>query len=93
MASILFQIVRTWNSQFKLKLSQKLKTFSQFFFHFWNLRQYLNIFKESMIVITNVFPKLATLKILLRPLSKKHLFKTRFDSQHVKASQILAKSS
>ena len=45
-----------------------------------------------MIVIAKVFPKLQTLKILLRPLSKKRRFRTRIESQHVKAPQILAKS-
>ena len=32
-----------------------------------------------------------TVENLVRPLSKKRRFRTRFDSQHVKASQILAK--
>ena len=32
------------------------------------------------------------MKILVRPLSKNRGFRTRFDSQHVKASQMLAKS-
>ena len=45
-----------------------------------------------MIVIANVFAKLETLKILLRPLSEKRRFRTRLDGQHVKASQIIAKS-
>ena len=45
-----------------------------------------------MIVIANVFAKIETLKILLRPLSEKRRFRTRLDSQHVKASQIIAKS-
>ena len=45
-----------------------------------------------MIAIVNVFPKLLTVKILVRPLSEKCRFRTRFDSQHVKASQMLAKS-
>ena len=44
-----------------------------------------------MIVTANVFPKLQTVKILIRPLSKKRRFRTRFDSQHVKPSQIPAK--
>ena len=63
-----------------------------FLFHFWNVHQILNILKEKMIVIANVFRKLHFVKNFLRPLSKKHRFKTRFDSQHAKASQILAKS-
>ena len=46
-----------------------------------------------MIVIANVFPKLQTVKDLVRPLSKKRRFRTCFDSQHVKASQILSKSA
>ena len=45
-----------------------------------------------MILIVNGYPKLGTVIILLRPLSKKRRFRTRFDSQHVKVSQIRAKS-
>ena len=48
--------------------------------------------KKRVIVIANVFPKLGTVKLWLRPLSKKRIFRTRFDRQHVKTSQILAKS-
>ena len=45
-----------------------------------------------MIFIANVFPKLQTVKSLVRPLYKKGRFRTRFDTQHVNASQILANS-
>ena len=45
-----------------------------------------------MMVIANVFPKLQTVKFLVRALSKKRRFGKRFDSQHLKFSQILAKS-
>ena len=62
-----------------------------FLFHFWNVQQSLNILEKNMIVIANVFLKLQTVKILVRPLSKKRRFRTRFDSEHVKASQMLAK--
>ena len=62
-------------------------------FHFWNLHQILNILKKGIIVTANVFPKLETVKILVRPLSKKISFRTQFNNQHVKASQIFAKSS
>ena len=44
-----------------------------------------------MIVTANVFPKLQTVKIFLRKLSQEHRFRTHFDSEHVKASQLLAK--
>ena len=43
-------------------------------------------------VIAIVFPKLQTLKILVRPLSKKRRFWKRFDRQQLGVSQILAKS-
>ena len=45
-----------------------------------------------MIFIANVFPKLQTVKVFFIPLSKKRCFRTRFDSEHMKDSQILAKS-
>ena len=45
-----------------------------------------------MIVIADVFPKLQTLKFLLTPLSQKGCFRTRFDSKHVKASEVFLKS-
>ena len=45
-----------------------------------------------MIVIPNVFPKLQTVKNLFRTLSKGRRFSVCFDSQHVKASEILVKS-
>ena len=49
-------------------------------------------FQEKMMVIANVFPKLETVNIFIRPLCKKCRFGKCFDSQHVKVSQILAKS-
>ena len=45
-----------------------------------------------MMVIANEFPKLETVKNFDRPPCKKHRLGTRFDSQHLKLSQILAKS-
>ena len=41
-----------------------------------------------MIVIANIFPKLQTVKSLVRTLSKKRRFRTRFDRQDLKATQI-----
>ena len=45
------------------------KNFLKFLFDFWNLHQFLNIFKKKMIVIANVFPKLQTVKDLVRTIS------------------------
>ena len=46
-----------------------------------------------MILIANVFPKIQTVKDLVRPLSKKCRFRTSIDSQHVKGYQSLVKSA
>ena len=77
---------------FETQLSEKQKPFSNFLFQLWILYQILNILKEKMIVIANVFPKLLIVKIFVRKVYKEPRFRTDFLSQHVKASQILAKS-
>ena len=41
-------------------------------------------------VIANVLPKLQNVKNFVRPFCRKRHWRTRFDSQHVKVSQILA---
>ena len=75
----------------QLQLPIKRKHFSNFFLNSWNLNQILNILNEKMIVIANVLTRLQTVKILVRPLSKMRRFRKRFDTQHVKALQILVK--
>ena len=77
----------------QMNSAKNQKLFPNFSFHFWHLHQMLNILKKRMIVIANIFPKLQTVKILLKPLSKKRCYRTRCDSQHVKASQIVVKCS
>ena len=52
----------------------------------------LNILKKNMMAIAIVFPKLQTVKMFVRPLRKKCHLGTRPDGQHVKVSQVLAKS-
>ena len=89
MATILFKVVRIYNSHFKWYNLKKENLFLKFLFHFWISHQILNILKEKMIAIANVFPKLQTVKILVRPHSKKRCFRTHFDSEHVRASQTL----
>ena len=79
-------------SQFNCNYLKNEKLFLNFLFHFWNLHQILDILKKTMIVIGHVFPKLQAMEILIRALSKQRHFRTSIDSQHMKASQILAKS-
>ena len=92
MAIILFNIVRIPNSLFECNYLKNEKVDVNFLSRLRNILQILNIFKKRMIVKANEFPNLQTVKNLLRDLSKKRRFGTRFDSQHVKASQILVKS-
>ena len=84
--------MRICNSQFKCNYLKNKKLFLDFLFHFLDFHQILNILKKNLIVIANVFPKSQTVKILVRPHSKKRGFGTRFESEHVKASQIVGKS-
>ena len=77
----------------QMQLSEKRKSFWEFFVPFLESTSNFKSFeKKRMIVIANVFPKLGTVKIFLRPLSIKRRFRRHFDTQHVKKSQILAKS-
>ena len=92
MASIFFKILRICDSQFICNYVINEAFFLKFLLDFWTLYQILNIFKEKMIVIANVFPKLKTVKIFGRKLYKEPRFRTGFGSQHVEASQILVKS-
>ena len=65
-----FQDLRISKSQLRCNYLKNRNLFLIFLFSFWNLYRVLNILKKMMIVIANVFPKLQTVKILVRPLSK-----------------------
>ena len=92
MANILFKIVRICNSQFKWNYLKNEQLFLSFFLNFWILHQILNILKRKILVIANVFPKLHTMKRLVRTVFKQQRFKTGSGSQCVKVSQTLPKS-
>ena len=92
MASILVNVARICDSQFKCNYLKNQKHLIKFLFHSWTLHQTSNISKKRMMVIANVFPKLQTVKNFVRLLRKKRRFRTSFDSQHVKVSKTLAKS-
>ena len=58
------------HQHFQMQLSQKRKTFSDFFFffflHFLNLDSILNIFEQKMTLRADVFVKLRTPKNVVR---------------------------
>ena len=66
---ILFWIVRTCRSLLKSSYLKNKKHFLGFLFHLWNLDPIWNVCKKKKIVISNVFPKLATVQGLVKPLS------------------------
>ena len=74
--SIMFRIVRICRSLFKASSLKKKKHFIEFLFHLWNLHQISNIFQKKIIVIANVFRKLATVQGLVTPLTIQRRLKT-----------------
>ena len=82
---------KNWQLAIQMHLSEKRNLFSEFFVPFLESTSNLRHFEKRIMVIANVFPKLQTKENLVRPPCKKRCFGTRFDSQHVKVSQILAK--
>ena len=70
----------------QMQLSEKRKTFHEFFVLVLESTSNFEHFEKNMIVTANVFSKLETVKILVGPLSKKRSFRTRFDKAYVKAS-------
>ena len=91
--SILFKILRICRSLFKCNYLKNENRFLTFLFHQWNLHHISKIFTKRKIVIANVFLKLQNVKDLVRQLYKKRRFRTSFNSQHVKGSETLQKSS
>ena len=85
--------MRICRSLFQSSYIKNKKHFVGFLFHLWHLHHISNISKKKTIVIGNVFPKLATVRVSVRPLTIQRSLKTSFDSQHVKRFQTLAKCS
>ena len=79
MTSILFVTENIWRNQFGSNYLKNEKLFFNFFLHFRNLHEILNICKKKMSFIADLFPKLRTPKNVVRFLSKKSRFKGPFD--------------
>ena len=76
-----------------MRLSKKLKTFSQFFSPFSKSWSSFEHFETKMIFIANVFPKLETVKDMVRLKLGQPCFREPFDREHVKGSETLMKSA
>ena len=75
------------------QLSEKQKTFSEFFFPFLESTSNFKHLRTKMMVIANMFRKLETGKNFVTTPCKKCCFGTRLDSEHVKVFQIVAEST
>ena len=92
MISILFLTENIWRNQFGSNYLKNKKLFLNFFLHFRNLHEILNICKKKMSFIADLFAKLRTPENVGRYLSKKSCFKGSFDWQHGKRVQTLLRS-
>ena len=74
-----------------MEVTQKQKTFSQFFSAFLKSSENFEHFQKKMTLIDEVFPKLRTPKNKVRSMSIKSRFKGSFKKQHGKCAQTLLK--
>ena len=70
-----------------MRVSRKEKTFSDFFSAFLKSSLHFECLKKKMTLIAEVFPKLHTLKNVVRSLSKKSRLRRSFEKQHGKRAQ------
>ena len=92
MTSILFVTENIWRNQFGSNYLKNEKLFLNFFLHFRDLHEILNICNKKMSFRADLFAQLRTPKNVVRYMSKKSRFKGPFDKQHCKRVQTLLRS-
>ena len=75
-----------------MQLSQKQKTFSEFFFAFSKSILNFNICEKSMTVIANVFREIPVPKNMVGEMSKKPPFRGPLDREHGKSFEAMFQS-
>ena len=93
MTRIIFVIERIYNKQFKCNYLKQKKAFSKLFATFLKSKSKFERFGKKMTLRVYLFPKLQTVKDMIRKMSKKLRFRTLFDNQLAKGSQAVLKSS
>ena len=76
----------------QLQFSQKQKAFSQLFYDFLKSALNFEYLQNKMTCRADVFPKLRTLKNVVRYLSRKSPFRGCFDRKHVKRGKTVLES-
>ena len=89
MTSILFLTDTIQRNQFGRNYLKNKKLLFNFYLHFRNVHEILNICKKKMPFIADLFPKLRTSKNVVTYMFKKSCFKGPFDWQHGKRVQTL----
>ena len=92
MTSILFLTETIQRNQFGRNYLKNKKLFLNFFLHFRNRHEILNICAKNMTFIADLFAKSRTRKNVVRYMSKKSRFKRPFDRQQGKRVQTLLRS-
>ena len=89
-----YSVVNTQYLQHRIhmQLSQKRKTFSEFFSGFLKCRSNFEHIKKKMTLIANVIVKLKTPKNAVRKMSKKCRLTVTFNKQYGKRARTLLKS-
>ena len=77
----------------QMQLSNKSKIFSEIFTPFLKFTSNFKHFKKKMTLIAYLFLELRTAKHVVTKMSKNHLFRISFDSQHSKGFETLLKSA
>ena len=75
------------------QLSQKQKTFSQFFAAFLKFRLNFEYFETKYAPLTSCVSQITASENVVRKMSKKSCFRGPFDKQHGKRAQALLKSA
>ena len=89
MTSILFLVEDNLMQPIQMDLSQKQKGFCQFFCAFFQSKSNFEHFEKKMTLIAYVFPKLRTLKDVVRKISAKSCFRGHLNRQHGKRTKTL----
>ena len=74
-------------------LSQKRKTFSQLFLHYWNLKKIFRILTKKTSFIAQIFWNLLTLENVVTCMRESSRFRTPFVNQRVHGSKTLTNFS
>ena len=92
MTSILFLTDAIYCNIFRCNYDRNEKYFRSFFLHFLNLHSILNIFKEKMTLIADLFLNWRNPKYVVGEMSKNSRFRGPFDNWHGNRFERLLKS-